>query len=96
VQVAALLGCSTAHVYLLCEQGKFAAGRPSRSQVQCPAQHSAVEPDRVTDVPEVGQNRKTLDAQTSSSTSQSPINRRLLDELFDLIRGKVVFFDDLP
>ena len=32
-----------------------AAGRPSRSQVQCPAQHSAVEPDRVLHIPLVWQ-----------------------------------------
>ena len=33
VQVAALLGCSTAHVYLLCEQGKLPHSRDIRNAI---------------------------------------------------------------
>ena len=34
MQVAALLGCSTAHVYLLCEQGKLPHSRNIRNAIR--------------------------------------------------------------
>jgi len=70
VQVAALLGCSTAHVYMLCEQGQLPHSRDIRNAIRFDCRTLGKLLKLRLARPSGGKPRKRSDAHTSSSTAE--------------------------